>query len=318
MLTKAIEAYRRIPGSTAKANELHQLKISYQKNIDSELKTFTSDLVDISDTVKAAIGLVENKSFIDAIHSLSKQKSIVKSQLKTASEKIMQQFIFRYIADGVTLNDEGKTVGVSPTIETADDQTNALQVTMYEQATSYYIPTLVTSVIEPARRHMVSEGKANLKDFIQLVTDNPFVPPGKEYIFALALYAGFKGDWLQFGSLITSQLEASIRYILEQYGVVVTNIDDKGIQTEKDLNTLLYFPELEEILGEDIVFSLRALLIVQAGPNLRNRFAHGLIDTYGFRSIHFVYLWWLVIKMIALWDMAIIAQAKIREENGST
>jgi hypothetical protein len=107
--------------------------------------------------------------------------------------------------------------------------------------------------------------------------------------------------------LLIPQLENSIRHLLQRAGIVTSFSDQYGIQKEYDLNTLLYgdFEKvLNGILGEDMVFALKSLLVEATGSNLRNDFAHGLINTDGFASPSPIYLWWLVLRLclVPIWN----------------
>lgn len=99
-------------------------------------------------------------------------------------------------------------------------------------------------------------------------------------------------------------MEESVRYILIQYGIVPSSFDDEGIQDEYNLNKLLTHPKftekLNEIFGEDVIFTLRACLVERFGSNLRNDMAHGLIDHNAFYSPSAVYLWWLALRFYLL------------------
>ena len=57
-------------------------------------------------------------------------------------------------------------------------------------------------------------------------------------------------------------------------------------------------PDLEAIIGPDLLFDLRGILIERAGFNLRNRLAHGLISSGGFNTHGAIYLWWLVVHLL--------------------
>ena len=65
-----------------------------------------------------------------------------------------------------------------------------------------------------------------------------------------------------------------LRYVLESHGVTTSVLDPDGIQPERDLNTLLkssrFSIPLAGILGEDVIFNLRGLLVETFGANLRN------------------------------------------------
>ena len=77
--------------------------------------------------------------------------------------------------------------------------------------------------------------------------------------------------------------------------MVTSTLESDGTQKEWDLNILLWKPEVEQILGPDILFDLRGILTEKFGHNLRNDLAHGLLPEGGYYREACVYLWWLVL-----------------------
>ena len=142
---------------------------------------------------------------------------------------------------------------------------------------------------------MLSEHAVRRHDLRHLVTFNHFIPPGHAGIFERGLQAGFYGDWLVAMHLLIPQIEASIRHVLQHEGVVTSTLESDGTQKEWDLNILLWKPEVEQILGLDILFDLRGILTEKFGHNLRNDLAHGLLPEGGYYRETCVYLWWLVL-----------------------
>ena len=51
-----------------------------------------------------------------------------------------------------------------------------------------------------------------------------------------------------------------------------------GINNEKGLSALMDFPEIMDVLGEDIYFELKSMFTDALGGNLRNEVAHGLLE----------------------------------------
>ncbi len=139
-----------------------------------------------------------------------------------------------------------------------------------------------------------------MEDFAFIVINNPFIPPGREMIYARGLLEGLRGDFLVSTHLLIPQIEHSIRYLMEQQGCIVSGLDDRGVQDEHNINVLIRRPELVEILGEDIVFDLKGLLVHRFGTNLRNHMAHGLVEYNGFFTDDNSYLWWLTLHLCCL------------------
>ena len=76
--------------------------------------------------------------------------------------------------------------------------------------------------------------------------------------------------------VLIPQLEDVLRGTLRRLGGSTTSIHG-GVTREIDLDQVLSADELGELLGEDMIFYLRYLLVEQLGMNLRNSVAHGLI-----------------------------------------
>ena len=69
------------------------------------------------------------------------------------------------------------------------------------------------------------------------------------------------------------------------------------IQDDFLLHEVLNLPELKEVLAEDLIFTLKGLLIERWGSNLRNDMCHGLLDHNYFFDPVLAYLWWLTLYM---------------------
>jgi len=153
------------------------------------------------------------------------------------------------------------------------------------------------------------EHRIRIEDVLPFVANNPFVPQGREYIYARGLHAGFTGDFLVAAHLLLPQVENSIRHLLYQQGHVVSNLTSHDIQNELDLNTVYdkFRKELTAILGEDIAFDLEGLLIERFGSNLRNETAHGLMNHDQFFSGSVVYFWWLTLHLCVLYHLITLA-----------
>lgn len=307
----AIEALRRIGGTKERRDELHQRLINCQEIAVGELKTISAQ-VDVTQLAEGAINLVRGKGLVEALFALAlSYRSPQVSDLRRQTEERIRQYPLSSLISGIMLNESGKTVARRPSVA-SDDPSEievAIRAEMLNQAQMFHA-VHSGGVIRPAVSQIHMEHRVRLPDFHPIVSDNPFVPPGREIIYAEGLYAGLAEDFLKAGHLLIPQLENSTRYILNQVGVVTSGLDANGIQNEFDLNTTLYVPELEQILEEDTLFDLRGLLVEHAGGNLRNRMAHGLIGYYDFFSPQFVYLWWLALRLCCLFKRAIMSQEK--------
>jgi hypothetical protein len=163
------------------------------------------------------------------------------------------------------------------------------------------------ATVHPMIAQINLEHYVRLRDVIEFVTNNPFVPPGHEMFYAKGLHSGLTGDFLIAGHLLIPQVESSIRYLLYQRGEITSKFDDEGIQDEFPLGRLLYMPETIAILGSDLAFELQGLLVERFGCNLRNMTAHGLLTANDFNSEYIAYFWWI---MLYLCCYPVLAQAR--------
>jgi hypothetical protein len=325
-LQRAVEAFRRIRGTKeekadakARAEEVHKLLIQYQQE---SLKEFaeSSHEVDISDEVKKARTHIKGKEFQDALFALALLGTPTKvSHLRQTVQQQAREYGLYYDSSSVMMNEKGKVVARRSTSVLSSDPDKAkaaIRFEMYTLAVEYQI-LHAQAYIEPARDQINLEHSVRLKDLLPILSNSPFVPPGREYLFAKGLYAGLTGDFFTSTHILIPQIENSIRYLLQEHqGVRTSGLDNNGIQNEYHLSTTLYpsqCPEITSIFDEDTLFDLQGLLVEDSGSNLRNRMAHGLIDDSGFLHPLMSYLWWVTLRLCCL--PILIHQQKVEQSD---
>ena len=97
--------------------------------------------------------------------------------------------------------------------------------------------------------------------------------------------------------VLSPQIENMVRRIFSERGVQTTTITG-GIQHVIGLSALIDKPEALEILGEDLLFPIKALFCENFGPNVRNNTAHGLFDDEAYHSPISVYAWYFTFKIV--------------------
>ncbi|WP_339243068.1 DUF4209 domain-containing protein [Paenibacillus sp. FSL F4-0243] len=305
-IQSAIEALRNIMGSTQRIKELHQLLLDYQKKSVQEMIPIKSDPIDLSNMQSEIYAIIRDKAFEDAVLSLVNLISSPNvERLRQTVREQNEKFLFRHLFSSVAVNNSGKVIERRPSTFSEDSEQVeiALRAEMYQHATNHQL-IFVHGMIEPARLQILLEHPVRMRDIQFIIEDNPFIERSRMYTYIRGLHAGFHGDFLISTHLLIPQLENSIRILLERSGIITSGLDSKGIQDEKSLNTLLFVPELNDILGKDLVFELQGLFIERSGSNLRNQFAHGLVDDNGFRSSQAVYAWWIILKICYLFKLS--------------
>lgn len=301
-LQHAIEAYRRIGGNRERIEELHSILLRYQEKSLKEMGMVSSEGIDLSDAVKESIDRVKGKQLFDALFEFALMlRSPRVKDLRKQVEEAAKKYPIQYLIAAVVVNENGKVVAKHSNMhsDNPEEVEKAIQEHMYKQA-SFHHQIYTLSLIEPIRDQLNLDHNVRLQDFLRIVTNNPLVPAGREFIFAQGLKLGMEGDYLNAIHLLIPQVENSMRHILTQMGEIPSGIDSKGIQDERSLNITLYSPSLVKVFGDDIVFDLQGLLVERFGANLRNRMAHGLMDYNSFYSVEVPYLWCLILKICCL------------------
>ncbi len=269
------------------------------------MQSFSTEF-DVSESVKNTINNVAGKIFFDALFSLSLMVQPPKiDNLEKEVKKLANQYPLQHIVSGVAVNHMGKVIGRQASMLSNDPKEveEATRQNMLKHA-EFHRLVITQSVVEPARHQIILEHNPQLSDFLPVVYNNPFVPEGRELIYAQGLLNGLEGDFVCAIHLLIPQIENSMRYILRKRGIVTSGIDSAGIQDERSINDTLFTPEIKEVFGEDIVFDLQGLLVERFGANLRNRMAHGLMDHTAFFSIHASYMWGLTLRLCC-WPLII-------------
>ncbi|MEH2401042.1 DUF4209 domain-containing protein [Nostoc sp.] len=311
-MEKAFEAFMNVRGTKEetiaakeKAEEVHKLLNQYQEQSLNELVQISHE-TDISVQVNIARSHVKGKEFDNALFYLAFLGTPPKvSHLRQEVLKIAVENPLSHFRSGM-INQMGKVVArqsKSVLSNNPDEVEAAILYKMYQNAI-YYQKLHAQAYIEPARDQITLEHNLQEKDLFAIVSNNPFVPPGREAQFAKGLYAGLTRDFITSTHILIPQLENSVRYLLRRQGALPSKIDiDKGIEDERDLNTTLFprnYPQINSIFDEDTLFDLQGLLIERSGSNLRNRMAHGLINDDEFSSPIMSYLWWVTLRLCYL------------------
>ena len=296
----AIEALRRIPGTDSRCKELQTKMLELQEKSLDDLGRISHD-IDLTQLVEQAILSVQGLDFKHAIFKLCligqppNVQKLREMVINMASEAPLQFLISMSVIDN-----RGRTVGRRNSLftGTAEEIENATLAEMHRWAR--YEQDMLAIAIHACRVQLLQEHTGELIGFLDLVANNPFIPNGREIIFAQGYLAGFQGDFLKSLHLLIPQVENSLRYLLNNHGVITSSLNSNGIQEDFDLNVLLAMPELKQIMGDDLVFDLECTLTSRFGANFRNLMAHGLLDQQAFYSYTAIYIWWQLLRICCI------------------
>ena len=301
LMRSAMESLAKVPGN-------EQAVIELKKQVDAlELKRNDAPMkkpsrMDPAGITQWARDQVKSKDLRGALVALANLAETPKpAELEEQVDAKTGRMPFQYLISTVGMDQEGKAASHAPAAFTGDTREirTAKEAELYQEAARNR-QIAVLALIDPARRQVLSEHVVRLDDWRAFTTDNPFIPVGREEIFARGMDAGMNGDFLVAVSLLTPQVENAVRIVLKKAGVVTSKIDMRNIEQERVLGALLDMDEAERVFGRDLMFDLRGLLVEKFGSNMRNELAHGLLDLDDFKGPDAEYLWWCALRLMFL------------------
>jgi hypothetical protein len=301
-LAQAVEALRRSGAPKKRIEEVQRLLLERQKKIKEEMGSISHEM-QIGELRDKARKVVSGCDLREAIVRLATHIAPLDPKKHRAEiEQLAKDHPITFLFSASAVDREGRVVAQRPSMFTTDPKQYeaALWAEMLHQATSIHWPFRISGFIDPCRLQIWEDHHPRSKDLQFLTFNNPFVSPGHEHSFARGFYAGFEGDFHTAAYFLVPQIENSIRYVLENRGVITSKLDNKLIQEVRSLDKLLQLPETTEAFGEDHVFEMKGILTEEFGSNLRNRLAHGLVTDGECYTPAVLHLWWLLLRFCVI------------------
>ena len=313
---RAIGMLRKVQGTRPRREELHQLLLEYQRKSLAEYGSVSSREIDLTVDVERASSILEGKCFAEAIRTFAlgivalSTEAAVRRQTEDAQKDTL---IFSFQSEYV--DSEGRTAAKGghrrdPSLDSAEAGLLDNMAFFLRQEHGLY-----GAIIEPVRQRLFREHNACLVDWLVIVGPSPFVPEGREGLWARALHAGFIGDFAAMIHLLVPQIEHALRVLLRLSGEPTSSLGGDGIQEELGIDKLLNHPKLLALLGPDYIMHLRCLLVQKAGANLRSRTAHGLLRDADVYTPEVVYLWWLALRLVV--HPLVLAERRAKEDTAA-
>jgi hypothetical protein len=295
-LEHAIEAYRRAGGQQAKVAELmgelrraNQLALSQMKPIEVPMDVEPL-ILEARRGMAGKVGLAAIEAFA-RLRAPAPYAAVRENVLRQSKEHPLSAMISTKV-----MVPEGNVAATVPGM--LEDEETKLQA-MIVQAYAMHHDLAGATLLEEARSILAATEASPWKAAVrELVEGSAFVPEDRRAIYERALVAGFEGDRMLFSHLVIPQLENSLRRMFQKAGLQVTSMDAQGVQEERDLNQLLRMEGAKDVLGADLLWGTRSLLIEKSGPNLRNRLCHGLLASDDFERPAVNALLWLTTLLL--------------------
>lgn len=298
-IEQAIRSYRQAGGAADEVDRLHRRLLELGKKGLQEMQSFEEE-VDLSKIVQSVNENLAGKDFADSMITLGRiilQQGPRKQNSLAQVKRHSQEFVFSSLMPPKVFDSSGRVIRRG---ELENDDAR-LRQDAYAQTRQHFL-LLAHGIIDAGRVAILGRHRVLQHDIEEFFSPSPFIVPGQERLFCKGLYEGFKGNYDVASHLLVPQLEAGIRHLLEEEQVFVSRLDKDLFQDRYLLGSLLANEELEKLLGEDLVFTLKALLNEKAGENFRNRLCHGLLNDQEIWSPASVCVWGYSLAF-AIWPL---------------
>ena len=313
-ISDAIEAYRKIPGTEERREELKKLLREAQKGKRDEMQTITRG-VDLTFFVKKAQGLVAGKMLSEALeHFANLTSSPDRSFLQSGVEKLAEENPLWAAVPFNKIDNADRVVAKSPGALGGGKNHHEAMRHLIAQNETPRRGCAVKGLIVPAIGAIHSEHSLDQRCFLPIAEMSPFVPCDRADVFALGFIRFFQGDFISAAHILVPQLENSVRHILSLDGQDTSAIRSDMTEVSRSLPSMLnnYQAALERILGPALVFDMDNVFVFGGGPKIRHRIAHGLISGDECSSTDAIYACWLIYRLCCLpllRDWAKVAQS---------
>ena len=297
---KGIMLYRN-NGESDKADAAHKRLVEIQKEIPKIMVPFSVEL-DIKGVIDNLKANMEGLSFEECVIRLTQM--FVFEKQEDIKKRVIEEFKdnpISHLFGKSLINAQGQTVLALHPLDIHDPEKDPklMELHMYQNALE---KQKVAGDIWVKNALIIIRDKFVIdKSMVEfLVKDNPIIPDGREQIFQSGLYMFLNGDYYEALHILAPQVENLFRNIAREVGGLTVTLEKDGSSMEKVLSSILSLPELVDCYDNDILFTFRGLLNEQAGANIRNEIAHGIISEYACSTGVCLYFGVAVIKLLSL------------------
>lgn len=303
-LEKAIAVLRTIPRFYRLENGLDKLidglRARLRESRESSMEQMMriqSDPVDLTDAASDARSQVSGHADkFDALASFATlAPPMDEASTRENASKVLEGTI-SHIFGSSTFSSDFRKIASRPRSSGQADE-HAVWAEMV-RTVSFHSQLLGKGIIQPAQEVLTTEHRFSRQYMVSLCVESPTVPEGHETLWGDGLALGLGSNYGAAVSVLVPQLEHVVRVMLSRHDVQTLFVDEHGVESEKSLNALLDMTETEDIFGAGMVMEMKAMLVVQGGPNLRNDVAHGLLDDNSAWSYSALYMWWFCLRLV--------------------
>lgn len=299
ILQKAIVLYRN-NGQAQKAENTHRKLVEVQKEIPKIMVPISVEF-DIKEIVENIKCNLEGLSFEESIIRLTQM--LVFDSRDSIRDRVIEEYRsspLSHLFGKNLINAQGQTVLALPALDIHNPEENIklLELHMHQNALE---KQKIAGDIWFKNALILIRNKFTIDNSMLdfLIKDNPIIPEGRESIFRSGIGMFLRGDFFEAIHILAPQVENLFRNIAREVGGITVTLENDGSSMEKVLSSIFSLPELLDCYDNDIIFTFKGLLNEQAGANIRNEVAHGIIEEYACSTGVCLYFGVAVIKLLS-------------------
>lgn len=296
---KAIVLFRN-NGASSKAESVHKKLVEVQKKIPKNMHTFrmTFDISKVIENIKTNMDGLSFEECIIRFTQYVSFESIEALRNRTIKECTSDQLSSLFGTN--VLDSQGRTIIKMAPLDDNEPEKDQKLLELHMFRSSLQTQRIVGDIwVKNILHYIRSRFSINnvMVDF--LTKENCIIPEGRETIFQKGICCFLIGEYYEALHILAPQMENLFRNIANEVGGLTSTLSDDGLAQEKVLSSVFSLPELLDAYDNDIIFAFRGLLNEQAGANIRNRIAHGIIGESECSSGECLYFGALVIKLLS-------------------
>ena len=256
-------------GLNAEANEVAIALREIGPSVSAELRPVPVETAISVDSLREYATAIIGEDLQQALISVALSMTPSRDRVEESLRRIEQEFPLYSRIQKEILDFDGRTVGTVGSLD-KDIYGNIIQQ-MAEQL------SLESLLLRQVMTTLVEKFDLDERDLVDYLYLSPLFSEAMRLIVEKGVRAYMQNDYITAVHLLIPQIEVAIRRLFELAGYPVLVRGRNGAMQFRLLDNLLRDEVATEILSNDLVCYLRALLTDQRGWNLRNAVSHGLL-----------------------------------------
>lgn len=298
---QAINAFRERPTLRSRVPELQRRLATAGEGALQQMTRHTVN-IDLSEPIAATRKAMSGLPIEEAFLTFSTLVPLIDpAALRQEAIEYIRDHPLQWLTEASIFDAAGRKVGTRPAASTENpEQYEAAVAGFMEFLARVHRTPYLAGYIAPALDQLLREHDVDESALQNLIGDSPLIQEDRRPLFIQGLLAGFRWDFPTALHLLVPLVENGLRKMLNDLGVLARNIDADGVEEVWSYERILGHEVTVKTLGPALVYELQSLLVARLGANFRNLIAHGLLSLDALRSETAFYLWWLLLRLIAL------------------